>query len=367
MSVSEQAAAASLRFAGDDGFHRLVKDRVAEDFRERGLDPRDSPRMFLKTAAILLWFGASYALLVFVAATWWQGALLCASLALAIGGIGFNIQHDANHGGYSRSGAVNGVLGFALDALGGSSYVWRWKHNIFHHTYTNVSGADHDIDVRPFARLAPAQPRRGFHRFQHLYVWALYGLLVPQWQLEDVKQLVQGRIGASPFPRPRGLRLVELLGGKALFYGWALVIPLLLHPWWVVLLAGAFTSFLVGLVLSVVFQLAHCVEEAEFPVPAAHRLERAWAVHQVETTVDFARRSRLATWYLGGLNFQIEHHLFPRICHVHYPRISRIVEATCAECGIRYAAHQGIGGAVTSHWRWLRRMGQKPAIAPLPS
>lgn len=355
-----------VTFAGDAGFYREVKRRVFDDLRRAGLSPRGSPRMYAKTVVILLWFGASYALLVFAAASAWQGALLSCSLALAMAGIGFSIQHDANHGAYSKSGAVNRLMGMTLDLLGGSSYVWQWKHNIFHHTYPNLTGADDDIDIGPFARLAPAQPRYRVHRFQQVYLWALYGFLAPKWHfVDDFKNVTRARIGDNPFPRPRGSRLVEMLGGKALFFGWAFAVPALFHPLWVVLLFYATTSFMVGLVLSVVFQLAHCVEEAAFPrtPPGTGRLSSAWAVHQVETTVDFARRNRLLTWYVGGLNFQIEHHLFPRISHVHYPRISEIVEEACAEFGVRYAAHDGLFGAVSSHWRYLRRMG-RPVNVP---
>jgi cardiolipin synthase len=160
------------------------------------------------------------------------------------------------------------------------------------------------------------------------------------------------------------------MGGKVLFFGWAFVVPALFHPFENVLLFYATTSFLIGLVLSVVFQLAHCVEEADFPVPQpeGYRLRRGWAVHQVQTTVDFAPRNRWLGWYVSGLNFQIEHHLFPRICHLHYPRLAEIVEATCAEFGVRYTAHQGLWGALSSHWRWLRRMGRPspPAAVPNP-
>ena len=147
-----------------------------------------------------------------------------------------------------------------------------------------------------------------------------------------------------------------------MFFGWALVVPALFHPWWVVLAYYAATSMVLGLVLSVVFQLAHCVEEAEFPRPplGTDRLSDAWAVHQVQTTVDFARGNRLLTWYVGGLNFQIEHHLFPRICHIHYPRIAPIVREVCAEYGVRYAVHKSLLGAVASHFRWLRRMARPP-------
>ncbi len=355
-----------LKFASDAGFHLEVKRRVQEYFRRTGLSPRDSLRMYLKTAAILLWFGASYALLIFAATSWWHGILLSLSLALAMAGIGFTIQHDANHGAYSKKSAINHLMGMTLDMLGASSYVWRWKHNVFHHTYPNLSGADDDIDLAPFGRLSPAQRRYPIHRFQQFYLWALYGLLGPKWHfIDDFKNVSQARIARNRVPRPRGWRLLEMTCGKALFFGWALVVPALFHRWWVVLLFYAMTAFVVGLTLSVVFQLAHCVEEADFPQlpPGTNQLSSAWAVHQVQTTVDFARRNRLLTWYLGGLNFQIEHHLFPKVCHVHYPGISSIVQAVCAEFGVRYAAHDRLLGAVSSHWRWLRRMGRPAAAA----
>ena len=357
-----------LKFADDSGFHREVKRRVLEYFQRTGLSQRDSPRMYLKTAVLVLWFGLSYALLVFAATTFWQGALLSFSLSLAMAGIGFGIQHDANHGAYSSHGAINRLMGTTLDMLGASSYLWRFKHNVSHHTYTNL-GADDDINLGPFGRLSPAQPRRRFHRLQQFYIWALYGLLIPHWHfVYDFKNVARGQIAQNRFPRPRGLHLVELIAGKAVFFGWAFVVPALFHPWWVVLLYYAGTSFVLSLVLSVVFQLAHCVEEADFPEPrpGTSRLPDAWAVHQVETTVDFARGSRVLTWYLGGLNFQIEHHLFPRICHVHYPRVADIVQAVCAEFGVRYTAHERLFGAISSHWRWLRRMGSpgRPCAAP---
>jgi linoleoyl-CoA desaturase len=355
-----------FKFAHDSGFHAEVKRRVLEDFQQSGLSPCDHPRMYLKSALLLSWFGASYALLVFAASSWWQGALLSMSLALAMAGIGFAVQHDANHGAYSKRAAVNRLMGMTLDVMGGSSYLWRVKHNISHHTYTNVAGADDDIDVGLFGRLSPAQPLRRIHALQHLYIWVLYGFLIPKWHfVHDFTNMTTGRIAASRFHRRRGGRVIELVGGKALFVGWAFVVPMLFHPWWVVLLHYAGTAFVLGVVLSVVFQLSHCVEEAEFPEPLAGsmQLPDAWAIHQVRTTVDFARESRLFTWYLGGLNFQIEHHLFPRICHIHYPRIAVIVEAVCAERGIRYVVHPSIASAIASHWRWLRRMGRPPVAA----
>ena len=157
------------------------------------------------------------------------------------------------------------------------------------------------------------------------------------------------------------------MGGRhsssQVFSSLALLLPLLLHPLWAVPLFYLTVSLVQGLALSVVFQLAHCVEEAAFPLPRQDtgRMETGWAVHQVETTVDFARRSRLLSWFIGGLDFQIEHHVFPRICHVNYPALVPLVEETCREFGLRYAAHETFRAGVVSHFRWLRRMG-KPSL-----
>jgi linoleoyl-CoA desaturase len=352
-------------FAGDAGFHGEVKRRVQAYFERTGLSQRDSPRMYLKTAVLLFWFGGSYATLVFAPVSFWQGALLSVSLALSMAGVGFGIQHDANHGAYSDRAGVNRVMGLTLDLLGASSYVWRIKHNLSHHTYTNLEGADDDINFVPFARLSPAQPRYRLHRLQHFYLWALYWFLFPKWNfVDDFKTLTQARIAEQRFPRPRGTSLVELVAGKALFVGWAFLVPLLFHAWWVVLIFYAATSVILGTTLAVVFMLAHCMEEADFPERSTGtgRLSRSWAVHQVQTTVDFAPSHRLLTWYVGGLNFQIEHHLFPRMCHIHYPSIAGIVQAACVEFGVRYASHATFRGALGSHWRWLRRMGRGPMV-----
>lgn len=358
-----------LTFAGGSEFQREVKRRVLQELERARASSRASPRMVAKTAVLLVWFSTSYALLVLAATSWWHGALLALSLALAMAGIGFGVQHDANHGAYSRGPAVNRIMGFTLDVLGGSSYVWRYKHNVAHHTYTNVTGADDDIDVGPLARLSPTQPRRRAHALQHFYMWALYGLLAVRWHLlQDFVTLARGRIGGTRVPRPRGWDLVELVSGKALFFSWVFVLPSLLHPVWVVLVFYTATSLVLGLVLSVVFQLAHCVEEANFPRPvfARDRLPDPWAVHQVQTTVDFAPRSRVLAWYLGGLNFQIEHHLFPRISHVHYPLIAGVVRDVCREFGVRYTVHESLLGAIASHWRWLRRMGRSAESMDIP-
>lgn len=355
----------ALKFGSSGGFQGELRRRVDRYFAETGQRPRDCWRMYLKSAIILTWFAASYALLVFVAQQWWQAIPLAVLFALAAAAVTFNIQHDGAHHAYSRRSWVNRLAGLTMDLVGASSYLWRWRHNVYHHTCTNVAGHDADLDVGGLARLAPDQPRRWWHRWQQFYMFPLYGLMAVRWHLlGDFTEAITGRIGPHRIPRPRGRDLAVFIGGKALSLTLVLGIPLLFHPVWVVALFYLLVTGIMGVLLAVVFQLAHCVGEADFPSPATEspRIDRPWAEHQVETTVDFARGSRVLCWLLGGLNFQVEHHLFPRICHVHYPAISGIVEQTCREYGVRYTAHRTLWAGVLSHFRWLRRMGA-PATA----
>jgi linoleoyl-CoA desaturase len=358
-----------VRFPRDDGFHADVKRRVAAHLEATGRPRWGAGAMHAKTAAILAWFAGSYALLlVWGGSSAWVAVASTVSIALATAGIGFAVMHDANHGAYSRSPRVNRAWSLALDFVGASSYVWRFKHNVHHHTYANVDGMDADIDAGPFLRLAGSQRRRGYHRWQHLYAWPLYGVLhLKWWFVDDVADLVRGRIGPHPFPRPRGHELAAFLGGKAAFVSWALVAPLLVFPsgWTVVLLLLG--SLVLGIVLSTVFQLAHAVPDATFHAARSgeRRMPTGWAEHQVRATVDFAPRSRLLGWYLGGLNFQVEHHLLPDVCHVHYPALAGIVEETCKAYGVPYRAEPTLGSAVAAHYRHLRALGRgRRAQAP---
>jgi linoleoyl-CoA desaturase len=350
-----------LTFASDDDFNQAVRRRVDQYFASLPRKPRDCPRMYLKTAIVLLWLAASYTLLVFFATSWWSALPLVVSLGLAMAAVGFNIQHDGGHHAYSDRPWINRFMARSLDVLGGSSYFWARKHNVLHHNYANIMGHDDDIDLGVLGRLSPHQRRLPFHKYQHVYLWALYGFLPMKWQLyDDFRDLATGRVGGRRFARPRGWDLAVFLGGKTLFFSLALAAPLLWHPLWAVLLFYLAASLIQGTTLSVVFQLAHCVEEAAFPLPGSDtgRMPTGWAAHQVESTVDFARRNRLLSWYIGGLNFQIEHHLFPRICHVNYAALAPLVEETCREFGLKYREHATVRAGLVSHFRWLRRMGR---------
>jgi len=347
-----------IKYTHGAEFYRVLKHDIDYYFKRTGYPRRDILQVYLKPGLLLAWFTGSYISLLFIADGWWQAGLLAVSLGLAMAGIGFNIQHDGGHSSYSSRQSVNRLMAMTLDMLGGSSYIWKWKHNLLHHNYSNIVGADDDIDIGPLGRLSPDQPHYCLHRFQHFYTWLLYGLLPFKWQLlDDIKSLFQGKIGTHELPRPSGSELVILVAGKCVFLCLAFLIPMSYHRPGRVVLLYVVTSLTLGFTLSVVFQLGHCVEEASFVVPleGTNRIDKEWAVHQVATTIDFARGNPFLTWYLGGLNFQIEHHLFPQISHFHYPALSTIVEAACAEHGIKYFAHRTLFSALASHFRLLRR------------
>ena len=359
----------ALKFNGSDRFIRELRRRVDAYFERTGRRRRDCPQMYFKTATILAWFIAAYLLLLFVVTSWWTVLPLAIILGVSIAAIGFNIQHDGGHKAYSNRQWVNKIMALTLDLMGGSSYLWNWKHNTIHHTYPNIDGQDEDIDVGMLGRLSPHQRRFWFHRLQGIYLWLLYGFLAIKWHFfDDFYNLAIGRIGAHKIPRPKGKDLLVFIGGKVVFFSLAFGIPMMLHPWWAVLVVYAIAAFVSGVVLSVVFQLAHCVSEAEFPAPVrtsdgGERMQTEWAVHQVQTTVDFARQSRIACWFLGGLNFQVEHHLFSKICHIHYPALSKVVEGACRDFGIRYHEHKTFLAALVSHYKHLAIMARPTPMA----
>ncbi len=291
---------------------------------------------------------------------------LALGLAIASVAIGTSVMHDANHGTFSRSARVNHLIGYSADLLGASSWLWRQKHNSLHHANTNVDGMDTDLDQAPFARLAPHQPWKPWYRYQHVYMWVLYGFLTLQWVVAaDFGNLATKRIGSHPMRRrPPRADVARLFLGKALHVGWAVVIPLMFHRWWVVAVFYLAISWVVGFALSVIFQLAHCVDATEFLGPESPRRGDDFVTHQLRTTANVAcgrGLGRALSWLSGGLDHQIEHHLAPGSPHTSYRAMSGRLRALCAERGIEYRVHPSIGAALRSHARWLYVMGRPVA------
>lgn len=266
-----------------------------------------------------------------------------------------------NHATFSRHAWINRLAGFTLDLIGASSYFWKDNHN--HHVFTNIPHEDADIDLGGLARLSDGDQWRWFHRHQHVYLWFLYAFVHLRYLYSDPQRLLFGKADGLTASYPSGGDLAALLLGKAVFLTLAFVVPLTQHRWPSV--AGGFVivSMIMGVVFSVVFQLAHTVDIVEHPSTGDAPARVEWAVHQVRTTANFATSNRLLTVALGGLNFQREHHLFPRISHVHYPALAGVVREVCAEHGVACCENATFGQALRSHYRFVRQMGRQPTNA----
>jgi linoleoyl-CoA desaturase len=362
------AAPPVVRFAPASAspFAVEVRREVAQSFRERGVSIHANAAMHARTAAMLAMLIGPYLVLVLAAPTGVPALLLCIAVGVGLAGLGFAPCHDALHGAYASRRWINHGLGYLFEAMGANARLWRLGHNRVHHTFTNLHDMDDDLDGSPLIRISPRRPRRRYHRWQAWYALPLYAFATLNWiLLKDYRTYFRRRIGALENPRPTVRGFLGLLPGKLVHYGWTIAIPLLvLQP-----SAGAFLAgFLAmhataGLLLGVTFQLAHAVDDVEFPDPEVRTLQDSWMVHQMRTTANFARSNRLLTWYVGGLNYQVEHHLFPNVCSVHYPRIAPIVAACAARHGVPYHDRPTIRAALAAHWRLLIRHG-RPSPAP---
>jgi linoleoyl-CoA desaturase len=283
---------------------------------------------------------------------------------MAIASVGFNVMHDANHRGYSDNPRLNKLISLSAEMLGMSGYRWRTKHNVWHHTYTNIAGFDDDAETYGLMRLTPRAPWKPLHRYQAWYFPVVYSMIALDFIMRDFMMVSIGKSDASHiYPKMSATDKVTFWAGKLFFFVIMFALPLLVFPWWQVLIGFLVVMLTVGLILGVVFQLAHICADAAFPAPIGNppRIDNEWAVHQVETTVDFAPHNRVLDWYIGGLNYQIEHHLLPHICHLNYPRLAPIVRATCEEFGVRYTCHATRREAFAWHWRELRLLGRPNA------
>jgi linoleoyl-CoA desaturase len=254
------------------------------------------------------------------------------------------------------------MMGNTLNLLGGNASLWRMQHNTLHHTFTNIDGVDEDINGRSFLRFSPHQPVKKMNRYQHIYAWGFYTLLTLNWvMVSDFFRVFRYREkGLIKNKKELRKELTQLIFWKSLYYAYAIVLPILLVPVapWVTILGFVIMHMVAGFILSVVFQMAHVMTEAAYPVPdETNTLPNSWAIHQIETTINFAPKSKLISWLVGGLNYQIEHHLFSNISHVHYKKLSVIVEETAHEFGVAYRSHPTFARALREHTKMLRQLG----------
>ncbi len=349
-------------------FSKTVKARVESYFSENNISKNGNLKMYIKTAAMLAMY--VFPLLLIVTGLLASNLVLFYGawvlMGLGIVGIGTSVMHDSNHGSYSNNKTVNTLLGNTLNVLGGYSPNWKIQHNILHHTYTNISGLDEDIDAGILIRMSPHKPWLKIHKYQHVYAWPLYSLMNIFWMtVKDYRKIFHYHKDDLLKKEKLTLRkaLLQLSAMKILYFGYIIALPILFAgvPWYHVLLGFLAMQMLAGLGLAAVFQPAHVMETSEFPEPVDGILvENNWAIHQVMNTTNFAPDNKILSWFIGGLNFQIEHHLFPNVCHVHYPALSRIVQRTAEEHGIQYQIIPSFRGALAEHGKMLKILGRQP-------
>ncbi len=361
VNINRDISSRSLRFTQHRGFQKVLNERVNAYLRDNNIPGRDVPAMYGKTVITLAWWLGTYLLLLLGHFPLLVNVILCLVWALSIASVGFNVMHDANHSGYSNHPFVNRLVGLSAEMLGMSGFRWRIKHNIWHHTYTNIAGFDDDIETFGLMRLSPRVPWKPWHKVQVWYFPAVYGLIAFDFILRDFMMVFFGKSDANHvYPKLSPPDKIIFWAGKLFFFGIMFVFPLLVYPWWQVLVGFLIVMLTVSLVMGVIFQLAHINGEAVFAQPAGSPpyIDNEWAIQQVEATADFAPQNWLLNFYTGGLKFQVEHHLLPHICHLNYPRLAPIVRATCEEFGIRYKCFSTWREAFASHLRELRLLGQ---------
>ena len=344
-------------------YFKELRARVHDYFQDNHISKYANTNMWIKTIFMLSLYFVPLILMysgIFTSSMWVLGMWVL--MGFGMSGIGLSVMHDANHGSYSKNKKVNSVLGFLLNFLGGYHKNWIIQHNVLHHSYTNIDGYDEDIDT-PVLRFTPNQKLKKIHRFQAFYAVLFYSIMSIYWFVaKDFQQLARyqkkGLLSGQGLTFKKGL--FRIIFHKLWYSVLFIVLPIVLVdvPWWISIIGFLIMHIMTGLALALIFQPAHVVEGTEFPLPDEHSsIENNWAIHQMRTTSNFADKSILFSWFIGGLNYQIEHHLFPNICHIHYKKISKIVKETASEFGITYHQHKTFAQAVWSHFALLNALG----------
>ncbi len=357
---------AKITFSNSNNdFYQSVKASVEEYFVEHKIKKTGDWRLFVKTIILIGSAIAMYLLLMFVNLETLPALIICALLGFIFASIGFSVMHDANHGSYSPNSKFNDFLGLSANALGASAFFWKQKHNIIHHTYTNVDGIDDDIAKSPIIRQCESQKWVPAHKIQHLYLIPVYSLSSIFWIFfMDFTKYFTRKIYTTEAWKLTLKNHIIFWATKIMYLIFYIILPIMVWgflPWVVGFLV---LNASMGLTLSLVFQLAHVVENTEFehvPLDETKHIETAWAEHQMKTTANFAMGNKVISWFVGGLNYQIEHHLFPKVSHVHYPAISRIVMEKSKEYNLPYNKYDTMLEALASHFRVMYSLGRKPA------
>ena len=345
-------------------FFKVLRQRVNTHFKQCGRSRHADANMVIKTAVMILLYTVPLALMLFgIIDGFWPVILMWVIMGFGMTGIGLSIMHDANHGSYSSNTFINKLLGSILNLIGGYPANWRIQHNVLHHSFTNIEGHDEDIEKQGLVRFSPNQEHKKLFRFQIYYIPFLYSILTLYWFVfKDIQQVIHYR--NKDLLQTQGLTfrtaLTWIIIHKIWYFVLTLVLPIYILdvPWWTVVIGFLIMQGICGMILALIFQSAHVIQETNFyEVDENGCVENNWAIHQLHTTANFANKSIVFSWFIGALNYQIEHHLFPNICHVPSRHISKIVKTTAAEYGIPSHHHRTFYHALKSHFTLIHRLG----------
>ncbi len=344
-------------------FAAALRKNVNNYFKENGISPKANTAVVFQSINMLALYIIPFLLVLILPMPGWLALLMPIVAGIGLAGIGMCVMHGGAHEAISNRKWINNLLGWTMNLLGNSVFTWKVQHNMLHHTYTNISGMDRDIATKGPIRLSEHAPEGSVHRFQYIHAFFFYGLMTLSMMVKDFSQLFDyRRQGITQKQQVSfGWTLTKMIVIKIVHFSIFIGLPILLtdFAWWQVIIGWFLMHWTGGFILSVIFQLAHVVEGVEQPMPDADGLiENDWVIHEMRTTANFARNNRLLNWYIGGLNFQIEHHIFPNICHIHYPKIAPIVEATAREYGVPYILKPTLWDALVSHARRLKELGR---------
>ncbi len=347
-------------------FYQSLKEAVDIYFEKNKFKKTGDWRLYIKTIILISSAIIFYCSLIFLHPPTIVAVLLATALGYTMACIGFSVMHDANHGSYSTKPWLNDLLGLSMNAMGACAFFWKQKHNIIHHTYTNVDGIDDDIAKSPVIRQCESQRWVPAHKMQHIYLVPIYALSTIFWVfIMDFTKYFTRKIYTTAAWKMTFKNHAIFWATKILYISFYIVIPAIVWGIGPMLIGFFLMNAAMGLTLSIVFQLAHVVENTEFENVAldeTKHIETAWAEHELRTTANFAMGNQVISWFVGGLNYQIEHHLFPRVSHIHYPAISNIVMEKCKEYNLPYNKYDTMTAAVFSHFRVMKNLGKKPAI-----
>jgi|TARA_R100000306_G_scaffold12304_1_gene14752 linoleoyl-CoA desaturase len=350
-------------------FFRTLNKRVNSYFKENNIQRTGNWKLHIKAIVMFSLYLTPYFLLLTLDFPTWAQILFTIVMGVGMAGVGMNVMHDANHGSYSSKKWINKLMGGSMYILAGNVYNWQVQHNVLHHTYTNIHGHDEDMEAGRIIRFSKHAKWHRFHKFQQYYSVFLYGLLTFNWALttdfKQTKRYLSKKLSYGKLPKPI-TQWSLLIVTKLIYMAVWIVIPILFFniAWWKILIGFFIMHYVAGLILSIVFQLAHIVEDTDMPLPdKTGNMKNTWAIHQLFTTVNFSTKNKIVNWFTGGLNHQVEHHIFPNISHVHYSKISGIVRETALEFNLPYHEYKTTRSAIIAHFKYLKQMGLKPSIS----